>query len=1330
MKHLRILAILVFLIPIQAESEELYFKRVGTNEGLSQNTVNEIIQDSRGFVWLGTKDGLNRYDGKHFQTFRHVQDSSDGLGDNHIRNLCEDPDGRIWVGTNSGLYVYDTYKDTFKEISAKSEGGAEISGHPILDIEYDGAGRMWISVESEGVWYSDIKTGSTVCAFETEKPLRSLKPDTQTGRIWFSYSRGGLFYTDDGFKTVNQYLLPDGSKIYPDDVISYIHVSDFNKIYLGLEESGIVELNKSTGEMSWIKLSEHPVFVRYILQHSADELWIGSEFGLYIYNITSKKVKHFTSLPFDPFSLSDNSIHSMMKDREGGIWIGTFFEGVNYMPRRTPDFNKYYFDGRKGGLGGQRIRETCQDKDGNIWIATEDAGLYRYSPRSGEFRFIPPSSSFSNIQDLLIDGDELLIATFANGLIVMDTKTFATKKYDSGSTKGKLFSNSIFSLAKTSKGYTYIGTMHGLQYIDPETNSFGYIPKINGGKMVNDIVEDTDGNLWVGTVSHGLYVLKGRDGEWVNFTYGNGEGSGLPSNNITGIFEDSSKQIWITTDGAGFCLFDRKTEKFIPITSENGLPSDVIYRIIEDNDNNFWISTNKGLVMFNPESNSVERVFTTEDGLLSNQFNYSSGIRDDSGLIWFGCVKGLISFRPEYLLNRKPLTTSNVYVTEFNLLSGYDKNDGRILPESIICTDEITLKYDQNAFSLQLAAPSFSRDRKIVYTLEGVDNRWMEYDNNHIVYSNLSFGKYTFKAKIEGEDDTLKTLKIKVKPPLWETAVAKIIYALVLLGIVLLLSNFMHRRSLLKRKKYISAYARKKEKEMYDGRIAFFTAITHEIRTPLTLIKGPLDNIMSREDIDPEIAKDLAIMNRNTSRLTVLVNELLDFQRIEKDNVSLHPIVFDLAELVDDVFDNFSSGINYEKKDCIIDTERRNIFASVDREAFNKIFSNLLINAMKYSDRKIEIKLAKEKGFAVLSVKNDGKIVPLDKRESVFAPFYRHSTDSSGTGIGLYLARTLAEMHGGGLRMSDNAGDNEFILTLPLYSDNDSEETQSFGDSDDEEYMTDTEDQDELDDLKYEVEGNPESGYLILVVDDDREMRHFIKNQIAKHWKVIAASNGRRALKILEKEDISLIVSDVMMPVMNGIEFCKVLKKDFRYTHIPFVLLSAKTSAEAKIEGVNAGADAYIEKPFSMAYLVSVIINLIKSRESLVEAFLATPLAEVTTSGLSKEDTEFVNRVRELVCMHLSETDFKMSDIAGPMNMSRATLYRKINGVLNITPNDYLKVERLKKAAELLATNNYHISEICYMTGFSSSSYFAKCFYDQFGEKPKVWADKFKNKQE
>ena len=621
---------------------------------------------------------------------------------------------------------------------------------------------------------------------------------------------------------------------------------------------------------------------------------------------------------------------------------------------------------------------------------------------------------------------------------------------------------------------------------------------------------------------------------------------------------------------------------------------------------------------------------------------------------------------------------------------------------------------------MQIAALSYREPQtsRLLYKLEGFDDQWRQCTPGSatITYSKIPYGKYSFRVRLPAGSDHAgpeaeKRLFIEVSPPFYLSAAAYVVYGLLALGALVLIRIYYTRRNVRRQQQHIQAFEREKERELYNAKISFFTNIAHEIRTPLTLIKGPLENILGRQMTDRSMAEDLIVMDRNTNRLLDLTNQLLDFQKIEKERLSLNLTRQNVTDIVEETFYRFSSSAKQQHKTFELDPGEGAIHAQVDREAFTKILSNLMNNALKYSETMIRVGLSVAGDAFRVTVTNDGEVVPPEMREAIFAPFFRHTRkeESTGTGIGLALSRSLAELHHGTLAMEADTELNVFVLTVPLCR----QEAEAVVET------VSAEDAESISDER----GDPGwEAYSVLVVEDNPEMCAFIRRQVSESYSVLTAGNGVEALELLEKNYVNVIISDIMMPKMDGIEFCRQVKTDLRYSHIPLILLSAKTNLRSKISGMDAGADAYVEKPFSSDYLLSVIANLIKSRQMLSEAFSKNPLVLANTVATSSVDTDFIVRLQEIIQSNLSDPEFKINDIAEMVHMSRASFYRKIKGVLNMTPNDYLRLERLKTAARLLRDKRYHINEVCYMVGFSSTSYFAKCFQKQFGVLPKKYA--------
>lgn len=1309
-----IIFIFITVLGFSQTTQSYYFKNLNIEGGLSQNTVNAILQDRNGFIWFGTKDGLNRYDGISIKVFKNTN----GLENGFITCLFEDKDGRIWIGTDVNVYIYNPYDEHFEHFAQKAQNG-QVINKTIYKIEAGENGNILISVDGLGLFsYNPDKNELYNYEFPDKGNVRDFKIDG-TGRIWIALYNG-LYFTDDNFNTLKQYNQKSGKDLQ-DEIITKIYLGNFNKIYLGTENNGMMELNLVTQTVRELPLSRNksnPIFVRSLYPYSDKELWIGTETGIYIYDMETDACNHITNILSDPFSISDNAIYSLYKDREGGMWIGSYFGGVNYYPKQTTVFEKYYPTNDSKTLQGQRVREICKGKNNILWIGTEDAGLFQFDSSTKEFKHYTPSAQYSNIHGLCMDGDELWVGTFSKGVRVINTTTGHTKSYTANDIPATINDNYIFSIIKTSSGSIYLGTGIGLIKYDKLKGTFEQVSELDNN-LVYDIKEDSSGNLWMATYVNGVFRYDPKSGKCEHFEYSSKEGS-LPYNKVLSIFEDSKKQIWLTTEGRGFCRFDPLTKTFIQYSTQQGSPSDVVYQIVEDELGYFWITTNTGLVKFHPDTKEI-KTYTVASGLLSDQFNYKSSYKASNGDIWLGCINGLISFNPQSFSENKYVPP--VYITDFLL---YNKpvvigNGNSPLQKSIIFSDTIVLKHNQNYFSLRVAALSFQAPEvnSLQYKLEGLDEDWHSISESHLIsYSNLDEGEYLLRIKGSNNDDVWnpqeKTLFIKILPPFYQTTWAYLIYILLFILALYLFIRYLIRRQKLHQKWFIQELEQNKEREIYDAKIRFFTNITHEIRTPLSLIKGPLENIITKNNIEEKDTRDdLFIMKKNTDRLLDLTNQLLDFKETEKEGFFLNFSEHNISKILTEIYQRFSPMIKQYKRTFILTISDEDFYAYIDKEAFIKIISNLFSNAIKYAERNINASLIVDNESETFEVRieNDGQIVSKEFFEEVFKPFTRlnhpDQADIPGAGIGMPLARSLAELHNGTLEMIENDNLNRFSLVLPTYQ----KSKISIND--------DVEKEDSSTFSHTIITGLVDKTYTILIVEDSSDMQKFVKKILPEKYNILTATNGEEALDILKNNFVTLIISDIMMPRMNGIELCKIIKSDVNYSHTPIVLLTAKTNLQSKIEGMEVGADAYVEKPFSPEYLQAVISNLITSREKLKEAFLKNPMAISSSTVTSETDKKFLNKLRNTIHQNIGNSDLKMEDIAETLNMSRASFYRKIKGVLDMSPNEYLRIERLRMAAQLIKENKYPIGEISYIVGFNSWSYFSKCFQEQFGVLPK-----------
>lgn len=1291
------------------------FRSLDINNGLSQNTVAAIIQDRLGFMWFGTKDGLNRYDGVSFQTFMK---ESGTLGNNFITSLYEDCLGQIWIGTDVGVYIYSPSGEKVERFVIQSNLNTTIE-QTVHTIKGDRKGRVWIVSERQGIFCYDTNRG-TLEHLQTDasgkKRLRNAGQIVfdQDDVCWLDIHDGNLYSSRDGLHTLKPVFSPGIKAPFKGKRINKLLPGPYNCLYVGTDD-GLMEVNLTSGALSSLlpgtAASGESLFVREMVFYSDDVLWIGTESGIYVYNSRTGETTHLQSIYGDSYSISDNAVYAICKDREGGMWVGTWFGGVNYYPRQYTYFEKFYPRSETDRMG-KRVREFCADRSGTLWIGTEDRGLFHFNPVTRSVEPFKDPLIYQNIHGLCLDDDALWVGTFSQGLNKIDLKTRKVKHYAH-------LPKNIFSVFRTTSGQLYLGTPSGLISYDSEKDTFSSVPELSG-VFVYYITEDKQGNLWLATYVNGVYRQNIRTKKWEHFVHDENKPRSLPSNKVLTVFVDSENRVWLTTQGGGFCRFDPSTTDFTCYDSEKGLPSNVVYRIEEDNKGLFWISTNKGLLCFNPKKETF-KVYTRANGLLDNQFNYQSSYKDENGNLYFGSINGFISFDPSTFISNDYVPP--VVITDFMLFNKRVTvgDEGSPLKQSITLSDEIVLKPDQNSFSFRVAALAYHAPEMntLMYKLEGYDSEWRVAGNAPITYSHLPFDTYRLMVKGANSDGLwnpeIRSLEIRVLPPFYLSTAAYVVYVLLLLGLICSVFFYFRRKGVEKHRRDMEKFEQEKERELYISKIEFFTNVVHEIRTPLTLIKSPLESVLKEKALPENIKTELEVMDENAERLLALTNQLLDFRKTGNKGFKLNLAECNMGAVIHSVYKRFIPLARKRGIDLKIELPEADIYAGVDKEAIIKVLSNLFSNALKYAGTYAHLYLSAddEESSLLIVMDNDGEVIPLEMRDNIFLPFVRYRDGNkveSGTGIGLALARSLAELHGGSLVMDRSLDCNRFIFSIPIVHCSPCLVPES---------------NEELNDLP---ENQPEMGSsemgneeltTILVVEDNKDMLSFLQRQFAGLYHVLVAGHGVEALSVLSDARVSLVITDIMMPEMDGLELCEHLKSNLDYSHIPVVLLTAKTAMEQKIEGLEHGADAYIEKPFSVEYLRATVANLLKNREQLCRHFMESPFIKADTMAQSKADKQFISKLEEYVARHLENPDLSVDDMAGAMNMGRSNFFRKLKGVLGIGPNEYLRLTRLKKAAALLQEKEYGIVEIAYMVGFSTPSYFSNCFKKQFGVLPK-----------
>ena len=921
------------------------------------------------------------------------------------------------------------------------------------------------------------------------------------------------------------------------------------------------------------------------------------------------------------------------------------------------------------------------------------------------------SLSYHNVHALCMDDDDLWIGTYTGGVNVLNTKTGTFRVY---TTKGgdltTLDGTSSYAIFRDREKRIWVTSMAGINLYNREEDNFIRVKDLES--LTIDIDQDADGNIWFSTQGKGLFKYNPDKKTWKNYVYSNTPGA-LVNDQVNCVLIDGNGNMWVGTMN-GLCKYDAGEDRFEAIPLD--IPSRNICGIVEDQ-HVLWLTTTKGLVRYAPGESC--QVFTRSDGLQSEQFLPNAALKASDGKIYVGSVNGFNAFYPYQIKMNKVLPP--VVITGLEVFNKEIRIGDKKLPKALNWMAELDLSYKDHVFSLLYASLSYCTPEKnqYAYKLEGFDKDWNYVGSqNKATYTNLPAGTYVFKVKATNNDGIWSnqeaSLKITIHPPFYWSTASKILYFIWVCIALTFFIRFLLKRTEKKHTAEINQLNVSKEKEVHEAKIKFFTMIAHEIRTPVSLIIGPLEKIMKSSIPMPAVLRDdLNIIDRNSQRLLFLVNQLLDFRKVEQEGITMRYASQNIRQLLQAVCERFKPFITQHGAHLEVEYPDADFTAMVDSEAITKMISNLLTNASKYTKDKVVLSciVQPEQHTFVVKVTDNGIGISKEDRKRIFKPFFQAMDNKPGTGIGLSIVKSIVESHNGCIEVESeiNKG-SSFIVTLPIEqvgAEVQEGEAGVLNPAIPEDILSET--------LPVMSSKNKP---LMLIVDDNEEMLNFLSSSFSAQYSILTAEDGMEALEKLKEHEVTLIVSDWMMPRMDGVEFCKALRADQSISHIPFILLTAKTDTNSKIEGMDCGADAYIEKPFSVQYLEACIKNLLDLRNLLRQKFSKMPLVPLNSIANNSMDNKFLTRINEIIEQNFSNSELSVDFLAEELCISRSGLFAKIKTLANVTPNELIQIVRLKKAAALLSENKYRINEICYMVGFNNPSYFAKCFQKQFGIKP------------
>ncbi|MBN2213546.1 MAG: response regulator [Bacteroidales bacterium] len=1393
-KNLPLIALICLNVSwIHSQKTQYLFNQIAVENGLSSNSVTCIYKDSRGFIWIGTTDGLNKYDGYNFVVYKHNPSDTNSISDNFISAIIEDFSGNLWIGTQgSGLNAYDFYHDSFTTFYHDPEEENSICSnfiyhHNSLLIDKDT--MLWIGTDN-GLCSYDIKDGV-------------------------------FNHADFDIESKNGNDIKDVRVIFEDDN---------NILWIGTD-AGLIQYSKSNGKA---ELFENDMsnagsvsnnIITSIVNYDQDYLWVGTEEGLNLFNKLNKTFKRFFHVPGNPNSLSDNSITCVIADPSGNFWIGTKSGGLNrYHPPERKFFYWKYDPANRTGINDNYIDYLFHDNSGLLWIGTVNTGINLINIKEKKFAIIkndpnnPNSLSYNIIRAIYEDRSGILwIGTYGGGLNRYDGKNFVHYLHNPEDTKS-LSHNIVSTILEDDQGDFWIGTWGGgLNKMNRKTGEFTEIfPEVP--EFVNDLFEDEFHNIWIGC-NGGIFIynktenriirfdnpqdsrrrltaisvnklLKDQSGNiWVSTWNGlnritceprnlnldtiihyKKEPSGinkLSDNRIITTFEDSRGVLWIGTYAGGLNKLnlrdlDIKNNPYADFTfysEKDGLSGNTIYGILEDNKGYIWLSTNKGLSKFDTE-NEVFLNFDKDDGLQGDQFYWRAYLKSRSGKMYFGGINGLNIFHPDSIESKQ--TFPKVLVTDFLLFNksvgvGKINNGRKILDKSIIHTDKIVLTRKDYAFTFEFNALTFTSQNKIkyAYKLENFDPDWV-YTNSerrYATYSHLRPGDYKFKVKSTNKNglwnEKCTIIDLTVLPAYWETIWAFMAYTLVLILLLIYFRNQILTRARYRHNIQLERIEREKAEEYNKMKLQFYTNISHEFRTPLTLILGPLDRLHSMDIPGSKIRQQLAFMQIGSKRLLRLINQILKFRKAETGNLELKVSRKDIVFLVKELAISFKSQSSRNRIKYSLKINAKSAYVWFDENVIETVIYNLLSNAFKFTPCKGTVQLTLEflddrnnvvlpnqadERYIRIVVSDTGSGIPKEKIQTIFNRFYQvedHGEQKRGTGIGLALCKNLVDLHHGKIevRSEENIG-TTFTVVLPVHKSffsenefdnnlldiNDKQQIHEFINEENEIVITG-------DDFSAVTFKEPKTvnASKILIIEDDVEMAKYVGKLLEEKYRIITANNGIKGLELALNEEPDLIISDIMMPGKDGFDLCDRIKSDIRISHIPVILLTALTSIDDRIKGISKGADEYITKPFHPKHLIIRIEKLLEQRQQLKKHFRNEFQLMENFSELPSIDEQFISKIHDFIHKNMSEPDLNVERISTEIGISSTHLYRKIKALTGLSTNELIRKIRLKKAAGLLLAKQGSIAQIMYDTGFSNQSYFAKCFQNEFGLTPKEY---------
>ena len=1347
-----VLLLCLVVLPLAAQTGKFY----STNNELSSSLINQIFQDKRGFIWIATEYGLNRFDGLRFSNYKHVSGDSTSIKNNYVRTLFEDSRQNLLVGCIDGLMKYDSETDTFREIPM-IRAGKRVFPH-ITQMQKLHNGEIWVVTTGQGIFRLDEEKQQ---AESIDAIMRQVNYNFQSNlyedshyNIWIGTEGHGLICYLPATQEVRVFRYP----VINDNYVSAIGEDKYGNLFIGTQKHGLSRYEREQNRFVPVPYMGGEELSIYCLTLVDDRLLIGTDGqGLKTYNRMTGKIEDY-SINSAPLDFSEGKIHAIMEDRDKNLWVGLFQKGIVLMPKQENPFEYY---GNKSihynPIGQGCVMSIYQDSNRHLWVGADNEGIFELDAEGKRLRHYQPGNDPRSMANTIMcmyedtNGD-FWLGTYTRGLAKLNRRT-GECEYPLPVDNEKIFSitedrhKNLYIATFGSGFYQYNLVTKELKHYESSKDETGDLTRNElANDWVNYIFCDSEGMIWLGHYK-GISCFNPVNESFINYRKVNT----LVEDRVGYVVqEDHAGNIWAgTTDGL-YC-FNKKTDELTCFTVADGLPNNVICGICEDEEHNMWISTYMGICKYDAKTGRYINYYAG-DGLQGNEFTHGAFYKDEAGKVYFGGINGITYFQPSSI--ESVLKDTKVWITDFSIFNQPVRKNTRSGRHTVIYTsvpdaNMFQLAHYDNTFSIVFSTLQYNNPEQISYQykIEELSNQWLSTEPgvNRVTYNNLLPGKYTFhvRALSHGNLSEIRTVKILITPPWYEMWWAYCIYAflfgLLVLGIVnYILSRMRHRREIMKREH---------AEQLNEAKLQFFINISHEIRTPMTLIINPLEKLLA-EKKGGEVQKTYLMIYRNAQRILRLINQLMDIRKLDKGQMFMKFRETDMVGFIDDVMLTFDYMARKKKIHFSFEHVMPQLKVWVDMNNFDKILMNIFSNAFKYTPEQGEITVTLSTGrdstrrdplkeYFEITVTDNGIGLDREKIERIFERFYQIDNDVTksnfGTGIGLHLSRSLVELHHG-IILAENREDapgSRFIIRIPLGSAH--LRTDELEDVEAvitphtvwvKPEKTDLEGAfEEEEDEESKKAGKSKNRMRILIVEDEEEILSYLKEELEGDDRIMTRKNGREAYDTILADTPDLVISDIMMPEMDGLSLCRKIKQNTNVNHVPVILLTAKSKPEDTMEGMATGADAYMVKPFNTELLKSTIANLIANRKLLKSKFSGAQQQEDKVQKLSMKSADeiLMSKIMKVINENLSNPDLNVEMLAANVGLSRVHVHRKLKELTNLSARDFIKNIRLQQAAALLKEKKLTVSEVAYATGYTNLSHFSSSFKEVHGMSPKEY---------